>query len=123
MDINNLKQKLEQELAELEAELANIGNKHTFNANGGKPVDWEARPGDFSTDNADETELGDKMEEYEENTAVLKNLEIKYNEVRSALNKINEGNYGICEVCSNQIEEDRLIANPSAKTCKEHMNG
>ena len=122
MDTNNLKQKLEQELGELEVELANIGNKHTFEGNGEKPVDWEARPADFSTDNADETELGDKLEEYEENTAVLKNLEIKYNEVRSALNKISEGKYGICEVCGNQIEEDRLMANPSAKTCKEHMN-
>jgi RNA polymerase-binding transcription factor DksA len=61
------------------------------------------------------------MEEYEENTAVLKNLEIKYNEIKKTLQKIEDGKYGVCEVCGKLIEEDRLEANQAAKTCKEHM--
>ena len=121
MDIQKLKQKLEKELAEVEEELTGIGEKHSFK-NGDKPVDWEGKPADFSTDAADESEVADKIEEYEENTAVVKELETKYNDIRGALNKIEKSNYGFCEICNQNIEEDRLEANPAAKTCKNHMN-
>ena len=43
-------------------------------------------------------------------------------EIDAALEKMEKGTYGICEVCNKPIEEDRLEANPAAKTCKEHMN-
>jgi RNA polymerase-binding transcription factor DksA len=51
-------------------------------------------------------------------------LEVRYNEIKSALKKIEEsapGAYGLCEVGGEQIEEDRLEANPAARTCKAHM--
>lgn len=116
----DLKNKLQEELKEVEAELNNIGEKHSFQ-NGDKPVDWEAKPADFSTDSADDSELGDKIEEFEENSAVLKNLEIRYNEIKLALHKMETGKYGLCETCNKPIEKNRLEANPAAKTCKEHM--
>lgn len=121
MDINHFKQKLEEELKEVESELSNIGTKNPNIQNG--VTDWQAKPANLDVDTADETEMGDKFEEYEENTAVLKNLEIRYNDIKYALIKIEKGEYGKCEVCSKDIEEDRLGANPAAKTCKEHMNG
>jgi hypothetical protein len=40
----------------------------------------------------------------------------------NVIKKIDENKYGLCEVCGKEIENDRLEANPSAKTCKEHMN-
>ena len=118
--IKLFKERLEQELGEVEKELSNIGNKNT-SVNPETPTDWEAKPADFDTDSADENETADKIEEYEENTAVLKNLEIRYNELKTALAKIEMNNYGACEVCGKPIEEDRLEANPAAKTCKDHM--
>jgi len=36
------------------------------------------------------------------------------------LKKIEDGTYGICEVGGEEIPEDRLDANPSARTCIEH---
>jgi len=45
-----------------------------------------------------------------------------YEEI-DALEKIKLGTYGICEICGNHIEEERLQANPSARTDKAHMNG
>ncbi|MBI3020142.1 MAG: TraR/DksA C4-type zinc finger protein [Parcubacteria group bacterium] len=42
--------------------------------------------------------------------------------VNAALARIDEGKYGVCEVCGERIEEDRLKADPSAPTCKEHMS-
>ena len=41
--------------------------------------------------------------------------------VDEALEKIEKGTYGICETGGEKIEEDRLEANPSARTCKAHM--
>lgn len=117
IDINYFKEKLEQELLLVEKELSDVGRKNPDNK-----LDWEAEPADFDTDSADDSERADKMEEFEENAAVLKELEIRYNDVKDALKKIEEGRYGFCEVCQAPIEEDRLIANQSARTCKQHMN-
>ncbi len=117
IDIDYFKEKLEEELILVEKELNEVGRINPDNR-----ADWEAEPSDFSSNTADESELADRIEEYENNTAVLKDLEIRYNDIKDALNKIKEGKYGICEVCGEQIEEERLIANQSARTCKAHMN-
>lgn len=115
MDINLYKKKLEEELATLEKELSSLGTKKTDGM-----VDWEAKPADLTPDPADETELADSIEEFETNTAILKELEIRYNEVKDALARIEKGTYGVCEVGGEKIEEERLLANPAAKTCLKH---
>lgn len=103
----------------LERELQELGKKMPLD---GGTVDWQATvPKGFEEDSADENETADKMEEFGENTAVLNDLENKYDEIKNALAKIDKGNYGMCEVCNEPIEEDRLIANPAATTCKVHM--
>ncbi|MBP9710932.1 MAG: TraR/DksA C4-type zinc finger protein [Candidatus Pacebacteria bacterium] len=70
---------------------------------------------------ADPNEAADKQEEYIENRAITDQLEIRYNNIKRALSKIEEGTYGTCEVSGEPIEEDRLEVNPAARTCKEHM--
>lgn len=40
--------------------------------------------------------------------------------VENALSRIENGSYGECEVCSKQIEEQRLKALPYATLCMEH---
>lgn len=117
LDINYFKDKLEEELSLVEKELNDVGRKNPDNK-----ADWEAEPADFDTDAADSSEAADRIEEFEENTAVLKELEIRYNDIKDALKKIEDGTYGICEVSGDPIEEDRLIANPAARTCKKHMS-
>ena len=117
MDTDYFKEKLEEELALVEKELEEVGRKNPDNS-----ADWEAEPANFDVDTADPSEMADKMEEFEGNAAVLKELEIRYNDIKDALAKIEKGTYGICEVSGQPIEEDRLIANPAARTCKAHMN-
>ena len=116
MDIDYFKEKLEEELLEVEKELNDIGRKNPDNEK-----DWEAEPTLQNEETADPNEAADNIEEYESNTAVLKELEIRYNDIKDALKKIEEGKYGKCEVCDGPIEEERLIANQAARTCKEHM--
>ena len=40
--------------------------------------------------------------------------------VENALSRIENGTYGKCEVCGEQIEEQRLQALPYANLCMEH---
>ena len=117
IDVNYFKEKLEEDLMLIERELNDVGRKNPDNK-----LDWEAEPSDFDIDSADSNEVADGIEEFEENTAVLKELEVRYNDIKDALRKIEEEKYGFCEVSGHPIEEDRLIANPAARTCKEHMN-
>lgn len=116
IDTDYFKEKLEEELFLVEKELNNIGRKNPDNKN-----DWEAEPTLMNEDSADPNETADNIEEFEENTAVLKELEIRYNNIKDTLAKIEEGKFGICEISGEPIEEDRLIANPAARTCKKHM--
>ena len=111
IDTNHFKKKLEEELSILTKELESIGRKNPDN-----PKDWEATPADILPDTADDTELADSLEEFEGNTAILKQFEIRYNKCLSALKRIEDGTYGICEISGKPIELERLEANPAART-------
>lgn len=115
LDLKHFKTKLEEEQVKLEGELKTVGRINPSN-----PNDWQAVPTDFETDTADRFEVAESIEQFEENTAILKELEIQLNDVKLALKKIEEGNYGFCEVDGKLIPHDRLEANPSARTCLEH---
>jgi len=116
-DIQHFKEKLLKEKSLLENELNSIGRVDPEH-----PNDWSATSGDIDTDSADENEVADKFEELEENKVILNQLEPQFNEVKAALERIENGDYGICEVSGEPIEKERLEANPSARTCMKHMN-
>ncbi|HET8548499.1 MAG TPA: SpoIIE family protein phosphatase [Bryobacteraceae bacterium] len=42
-------------------------------------------------------------------------------EVDAALDKIDNGTYGLCETCHDPIEADRLERNPLARFCLDHL--
>jgi phosphoserine phosphatase RsbU/P len=42
-------------------------------------------------------------------------------EVDAALERMDAGSYGICEVCHDTIEKDRLIADPLMRFCLDHL--
>lgn len=116
IDTTSHKARLEEEKARLEAELSTLGRRNPSN-----PADWEALPQEVGQE-SDPNDAADLIEGYEENTAILKDLEVRYNDVLEALAKIERGTYGICEVSGEEIESDRLEADPSARTCKAHMS-
>lgn len=117
MNIEHFRTRLTEEKTRLEAELATVGRKNPSN-----PNDWEALPEETGLE-ADPNDRADQMEEYGNNTAILKDLENRYNDVLAALARIENGTYGICTVSGDPIEEDRLEADPAASTSKAHMNG
>jgi RNA polymerase-binding transcription factor DksA len=115
LDTTKMKERLLAEKATLEEELATVGRKNPDN-----DKDWEPVPPQEG-ETADDNVRADWIEEYEENTAILKQLETRYNNVLHALKKFDDGSYGKCEVSGEAIEVERLEANPAARTCKTHM--
>lgn len=114
MDTAPFKATLEAEKATLEAQLATVGRRNPSN-----PNDWEPVPQATGLE-SDVLDTAEQIEGFEDNTAILKDLEIRYNEVLAALARIEEGTYGTCEVGGEAISEARLEANPAATTCVEH---
>lgn len=115
MDTTAFSTRLSEEKAKLEAELSTLGRRNPSN-----PNDWEALPPEGERE-SDPNDAADLMEGYSENAAILADLENRYNDVLAALARIEDGSYGTCAVSGEPIEEDRLNADPAAKTCKAHM--
>ncbi len=118
LDYDYFKKKLKGEKKLLEEELAKVGRINPDN-----PSDWEATPPvDRDTSQADENTVADNIEGYEDNVAIVRTLETRYQDVKSGLDKIKHGTYGLCQVCGEEVEVERLEANPSARTCMKHMD-
>ncbi len=114
MNTEHFRTRLETEKAELEASLATVGRINPSN-----PGDWEPVPQEVGQE-ADHVDAADLIEGYEDNAAILKDLEIRYGAVLAALARIENGTYGICTVSGEPIEESRLEANPAAATRVEY---
>lgn len=52
---------------------------------------------------------------------VQENLSHLLQEVDAALERMNTGAYGLCEVCHDPIETERLVADPLAQFCLDHL--
>lgn len=103
MNIAELKLKLEEELDVVSQELADLGHE------------------DIDPTATEPDELADRQEASEENVGETSTLTARRLEIAAALKRMQDGTYGFCEECGDKIEEDRLEANPAARTCKVHM--
>ncbi len=112
---HTFKQTLLTEKDLVEKELSTVARRNPENSKDWEPkADTEERP-------ADRDEVADKLESFEENVALVRQLEVRLAEIRDALERIESGSYGTCIVCKKEIETDRLGANPAAMTCKAHL--
>lgn len=116
IDSKIYKIKLEEEKNLLESELALLGKVD-------ESGDWEATPDTETKEQEvpDDGDMAERSEEYEERSSKLNTLETRLLDIKDALEKINTENYGVCENCKKEIEEDRLEVNPAATTCKDCM--
>jgi RNA polymerase-binding transcription factor len=71
---------------------------------------------DNETDAADQhpADDGSELFEREKNLTVQRTLEIQLGEIDSALQRFENGTYGLCEMCGKAIPEKRLRAYPAA---------
>lgn len=115
MKLKHFKQKLEVEKEKLESEMGSVGRRNPT-----VPGDWESVSSETDME-ADPVDQADVVMNHESNTAILADLEARYDTILSALERIEKGGYGKCEVCNKKIEEARLEADSSATTCVEHL--
>lgn len=115
--IKQRKEELEKEKALLETELGQVGHR-----NPDYPKDWEPTAEDINILRADENERADEQEDFTERSAIEHELEVRLKSITEALKRIEDGEYGICTICGEEIEERRLEANPAATTCLKHIN-
>ncbi len=112
-----LRKKLLEEKALLESELSDIGSENK------KTGDWQAVP-EATEGASDDNDLADRFEDFDERSGTMNALEPRLASIDEALVKLDNGDntYGVCSVCENDIETERLLANPAATTCMSHMN-
>ena len=115
INIKHFEKKLKDELKIVETELKTVARKNPENKN-----DWEAVPDDTETDSPDPNEAADVIEEFGNNKGIANQLEIRFNEIKKALDAIKTNTYGKCSICGEEIPEKRLEANPAADTCIKH---
>jgi RNA polymerase-binding transcription factor DksA len=65
-------------------------------------------------------DLGTETFEREKDFSLLEQLEAEIGDLDAALRKVEDGTYGICEICSRAIDPERLEAMPGTRTCIEH---
>lgn len=106
-----LKKRLEREKKEIEKQLKSFAKKDVKLLE-----DWDTRFPKFDGETGFETKA-EEVEEYERLLPVEYALEIKLREIERALEKIEEGKYGICEKCGKEIEEKKLKVNPATRFC------
>jgi len=64
-------------------------------------------------------EKTDEVEELSNRFGEENDLKKRLDEINSALGKIEQGSYGICESCSGEIEDEVLGIDPESRLCKE----
>lgn len=114
MEIQKMKEKLENEKNTLESELANHGSLNT------ETNDWQGSSTNGGDNSADPNTVADNIEELGTNVATVEVLEGRLKDVVDALAKIEGDTYGVCEVGGEEIDSERLDANPAARTCIAH---
>ena len=116
LDKKKIKEKLEKERDSLLEQLKGIG-KLNLETN-----EWETTPEAQDFPESDENDKADRFEDFEARSSVMKTLESRLNNILKTLKSINKESFGKCVICKKEIEMARLDANPSAQTCKKHMD-
>jgi RNA polymerase-binding transcription factor DksA len=117
LDLKHFQEKLAAGAAALEKDLEKIARHNPKNL-----ADWEIKPADAAEEDTEfRDEVAGQLEAFDKRLEIEINLEKQLRNIKHALAKIPDGQYGRCEVCGQMIEIERLETNPAAQTCKKHL--
>ena len=68
-------------------------------------------------------DVGSETFERTKELAIQEDLTARLEEVTRALDNLDRGTYGTCDVCGQAIPDERLKAVPAARFCLEHQAG
>ena len=107
IDIARMKQRLEAKRAELERNMAGLTEAQPEPQGS---IDLDEGPYDFEDQSVD-------VQESQQEKEILDNEQALLAQVNAALQRIEQGTYGICDNCGQPINEKRLEALPWASLC------
>ncbi|MCY0876940.1 MAG: molecular chaperone DnaK [Firmicutes bacterium] len=110
VDTTTLRQALREEAQEIEGRLAHSGDY-------GLDVPMNDSVGELSGYDQHPADLGSEMFERAKDIALREHDQLRLQKVRSALSRMDTGEYGICQACKKDIENLRLEAEPAAECC------
>lgn len=113
--IDKLQEKLEKEKSSIEEQLKKFAKKDDKVSG-----DWDTQFPKLDNNVSGSSSLEAAADEVEEYSTLLPqehSMEIKLQNINSALEKIKNGDYGICEKCKKEIPIDRLNVSPESKFC------
>ncbi len=117
LDKKKIKDKLEKERDILVDQMKDIGKLNTDTG------EWEAIPEPVERTEADQNDMADRFEDFEERSSMIHVLGGRLQSILKSLKGIGRESFGKCEVCKKDIEMARMEANPAARTCKKHLQG
>ncbi|MEN9557633.1 MAG: hypothetical protein RL141_2 [Candidatus Parcubacteria bacterium] len=107
--IAGLKQRLEEEQARLERDLADLG--HPDPSKPGYATNYPESGSNSDDDNAME------IAEFSDDLSLEAKLEAELRDTKQALKAIEAGTYGVCKYCGKEIDQKRLEARPTSSSC------
>src|SRR3989344_3100678 len=117
LNLDNYQKLLEEEKNKLEGELGEIAHR-----NPDAPADWQTSYPEQSVNSPAPDEKADQDEEFANTSGQESALEERLLDINDALDRIKHGTFGICAVGKEEMGEDRLQANPAARTCIKHAS-
>ncbi|MEK8129744.1 TraR/DksA C4-type zinc finger protein [Paenibacillus filicis] len=112
--LHEIKQQLQQEGLWLEEHLSENGHHGLDNS-------LRDGTGELSAYDNHPADLGSETFERGKDVALLENAERHLTDINAALSRMDNGEYGRCLTCGEQISFERLQALPTAAYCVEHV--
>lgn len=107
--LKQIKSSLLEEKAKLEKQLSKFAKPNPDN-----PNDFEAI---YPEIGSEEEENAQEIAEYNKDISMERTLEQELQDVNNALERVEQGEYGVCKYCKQPIEEKRLLARPTSSSC------
>jgi RNA polymerase-binding transcription factor DksA len=83
-------------------------------------VSQQESAGSLTSHDQHQGDAGSHTFEREKQLSIREQLESKLSDVNDALERIESGTYGRCQVCGDEISDDRLRALPATRYCLKH---
>lgn len=108
--VQKMKVLLEGEKTRLEKELTTFAHRNTKTSE----TNFSS---DFPNFGEKEDENASEVAQFSDNLSLEDELEKALRDVESALKMIDNGTYGTCKYCEQQIDERRILARPTSTSC------
>ena len=83
-------------------------------------LDTDASRQELSVVDQHNADVATDQQQREVDLSVLEQVEAELSDVERAMRKLDDGTYGKCEICNEQIDAERLEAQPATRACTKH---